>query len=420
MDNVKCIIKKYEEEIKKLGRELFNHPELGFFEEQTMEIMSEFLKQHGIVHQKGLAQTGILATLGEGDYHVAIVCDMDALPVRIKDKIVPFHSCGHSIQCAIGCFVLVVLNECGYFDLSKGRVSLIATPAEEFTDLENREQLICNGLIQYASGKQNLIAQGIFDDIDCVLSAHIMGVDEKNPTACFDINSTLAGFLTKKVTFTGKAAHSGAQPHLGINALHAANLAMQALSFVKESFDPNDGIRIYPILKEGGSNINTICDRAILETYIRANSIEAVNQCITRFDEIMNHCSAIMHTQVEIETHTGYYPLSQSKALNEIVHEKMLEICDESQIIKDVVSGASGDIGDLSAFLPTIQFGFSGFEGRIHSDYFKIVDETHVYCDTTYVLVKTILELLNHEEKQVKNAQCVIDREHYLKSWLNN
>lgn len=416
---VEKTIKIYEQEIFDLGRKLFNCPELGFKEEKTLQIMSKFLSKHGIAHETGLAQTGILATLGEGDYHIAVVCDMDALPVRIGEKVVPFHSCGHSIQCAIGLFVLVVLKTSGCFDETKGKVSLIATPAEEFTDLDYRQELIKQGKIQYASGKQNLIAQGVFDDVDCILSAHIMGVNEKNPTACFDINSTLSGFLSKKVTFTGVAAHSGAQPHLGVNALHAANLALQALSLVKDSFNPEDGIRIFPILKEGGTNINTICDRAILETYIRANSIEALNQSVMRFDEVMEHCSAIFHTTVEMETQTGYYPLVQSKQLNEIVHEKMLKLVDESQIIHDVVSGASGDLGDLSSFLPTIQFGFSGFEGRIHSDTFNIMDEKHVYCDTTQVLVETILELINCPEKRVINEQAIENRENYLKQWLN-
>lgn len=418
MKTVEESMRQYREEIIEIGRTLFDCPELGFKEKETMEIMHQFLKKHDIEHTCGLAETGIVATLGKKGYHIAIVTDLDALLVREEDRCYPFHSCGHSIQNAIGLYVMVALKDSGLLDEVEGRVSLIAAPAEEFVDLDARREMIQAGKIQYASGKQNLISMGIFDDVDCVLSAHIMGVDEKHKNAKFDVGSTLSGFLSKEVTFLGKAAHSGAQPHLGINALHTANLMMQALSFVKESMNPEDGIRIYPIMKEGGSSINTICDRAILQTYIRANTTEALFEAEKRFDEIAQSCAKIMRAEVNIQTDHGYMPLRQSDELNAIVKEQMLKYCTEKEILEGPISGASGDIGDLSTFLPTIQFGFSGFEGRIHSNQFKIIDETHAYETTTKVILDTIYECLLHPERQVYNKKKVEDLKKYKETWL--
>lgn len=60
-------------------------------------------------------------------------------------------------------------------------------------------------------------------------------------------------------------------------------------------------------------------------------------------------------------------PLQQSSEINEIIYRHMQEICPDDRIVKNVVSGASGDVGDLGYLLPTVQFGFSGIKGRIHS-----------------------------------------------------
>ena len=43
------------------------------------------------------------------------------------------------------------------------------------------------------------------------------------------VNGTLNGFLAKRATFIGKAAHAGAQPERGVNALNAAAIAQLAI-----------------------------------------------------------------------------------------------------------------------------------------------------------------------------------------------
>ena len=75
-----------------------------------------------------------------------------------------------------------------------GRVTFIAAPAEEFIEFEYRQKLRAEGKIKYFSGKQNMIEQGIFDDVDCVISMHVNG----ETGTLFDVGSTLAGFMVKK------------------------------------------------------------------------------------------------------------------------------------------------------------------------------------------------------------------------------
>ena len=242
------MFKKIEENrdfIISLGDRLFDCPELGFKEYRTAEIIKENFDALGISYESGIGETGVCAHIGEGDYHIAVVCDIDALPSKTEEGTI--HSCGHSIQTTIGLAAAKMLKETGIAENSGVKVSFIFTPAEEFIDFDYRDSLIKEGKILYRSGKQHMIAKGIFDDVDCIISAHANGSKDK----MFDINSTLAGFTAKKAVFKGQASHSGAAPWLGKNTLHGAVLCENAIAFLKDRFAPEAGVRINPVITEG-------------------------------------------------------------------------------------------------------------------------------------------------------------------------
>ena len=87
--------------------------------------------------------------------------------------------------------------------------------------MDYRRSLIADGKLKYPSGKRTMISPGIFDDIDIMLSCHAMGLDMEKYYA--EIGAGLNGFIQKRAIFHGKAAHAGANPEGGINALNAAN-----------------------------------------------------------------------------------------------------------------------------------------------------------------------------------------------------
>ena len=139
-----------------------------------------------------------------------------------------------------------------------------------------------------------------------------------------------------------------------------------------------------------------------------------------KFDLCAVHSAKALSLECEIVNETGYMPLAQSKALNEVIYKHMLEICEDEKIVKGVVSGASGDVGDLGYLIPTVQFGFSGVKGRVHSCNFEIADEENVYIHTAEIMLKTVCDLLGHEELQVKNDDFKEWKEFYLKNWLRS
>lgn len=407
------VIDSEKENIISLGDKLFDCPELGFKEFKTAEIIKNELDSLGIKYESEIGVTGIKAQMGEGDYNIAVICDIDALPGKSFNGCI--HSCGHSIQTSLVLAVARILKETNILEGSGVRVSFIFTPAEEFIDFEYRDKLIEEGKILYRSGKQHMIAKGYFDDVDCVLSAHANGEKETK----FDINSTLAGFLAKKVIFTGQASHSGAAPHLGRNTLHGAVLFENAISFLKDQFAPEQGVRLNPVITEPGGTINIIPDRTVMEMYLRANDIDTLEYLDKRVDNCVKNTADMLELGHEIENTIGYMPLKQSKALNKVIKNNMLLLCEEDMIVENVVSSASGDVGDLGYILPTVQFGFAGIDGIFHSDSFKVSDKENCYINTVKVMCATLADLIDNEDLRVKNDSFAECKNHYMKNWLN-
>lgn len=388
-------LEQHREEIFAWGKLFFRTAELGFQEYSTAAQITALLDQWQIPYEKDIALTGIRATLGRKGYHIAFVSDMDALPRQSGAGAV--HSCGHSIQTVLALSMIKVLKETELADETGCRISFFFTPAEEFIDFIFRDELISQGKLLYRSGKQNMIAQGYFDDVDCVFSAHANGEQD----TLFDIQSTLTGFLAKKAIFLGKSAHSGAAPHLGKNALHAATLCQTAFAFLKDQFPPEAGLRLNPVLTSSSGSVNIIPDRVVLETYLRANDTDTLLAASVSTDRCIHHCAEALGLGCEIETTPGYLPLRQSHTLNDILRNNILLHCESEDILENVVSGASGDIGDLSYLLPTVQMGFSGIEGQFHHDDFTIQDQENCYIRTAKVLLGAFFDLMTDPRTRV-------------------
>jgi amidohydrolase len=414
-------IRQFREEAEKLGEVFFAIPETGFHEERTEQKICACLDEWQIPYTNHIARYGVKCSLGgsQPGYHVAVLADIDALLVQRDNRSVPFHSCGHSIQTTILLNLIQAFSRSRVLEEIPGRVSFIFTPAEEFVELEERRRFRDQGIISYFSGKQQMIAEGLFDDVDAALSCHVMNPDPARPGLLFDLGSSLAGFVHKRIEFTGRDAHAGAVPHLGRNALHGASLALTAVQMFKDTFPPEAHVKLYPILSEGGGvTVNTICSRAVLETYLRTRDEASLRDISARLDLLFTSCARALELGCRVTTSPGYLPLSQDPRLVAVMADNAGRYCDESHVVRNLISGASGDIGDISTILPTAQLGFSGIEGHVHSADFVIKDTVHVYETTAMLLADTIVDLLLREDLQVRYNDKLQRREHYIGAWL--
>lgn len=413
-------IDEIRDEIIQFGDDLFQLPELGFKEFKSKQRIIEELEKYDIHVEKEYFETGFEVSIGNGNGPViGLIAELDAIVTKGH----PFadattsaaHSCGHSVQSTIMCATLIALKKSGVLDGVNGKIKLFFTPAEEFCDMEYRQGLIEEGKILYPSGKQNMIEAGCFEDCDCVLSVHIMGESD----FVYSINSTLAGFVFKRITFLGKAAHAAVIPHLGVNALNEFALFQSAVGMLRETFKDEDMVRVHGMLVEGGESVNTIPSHVVYECYVRSMNPDTITSLSKQIETTAYHCAHALNGDVEIETVPGYYPLHQSKEVNKIILNNILEFVDLDMIHNNELSMAAGDIGDISLFKPTIQLGVGGIVGRVHGDSMAIADKERVYIESSKIMASTIYDLLmNHEEvKNISSSyKTLISKEEYIES----
>ena len=236
-----------------LSEDIYRHPELGFKEFRSREQVIRFLDAAGIAHTD-VAYTGLTACLDSGKPgpNIGLIAEFDAVPTLghpyAAEKDYAAHTCGHYAQIGVMLSLFLALKKSDILSELCGKVTLLVTPGEEFCDMDYRKSLIAQGKLHYPSGKQEMIAVGAFDDIDIMLSCHTMGIDMEENHA--EIGASLNGFIQKRAIFYGKAAHAGANPEGGINALNAATLAISGINFLRETFRAEDAIRVHFVLRK--------------------------------------------------------------------------------------------------------------------------------------------------------------------------
>ena len=409
-------IEDHKDETIELGNVLFNNPELGFREFRTGELIREYLKKHDLKVERTCAYTGFTVTIGSGRPHIGLIAELDAIPTQghpcADPETTAAHACGHSTQVTAALAALDAVNK--IIDHFKGTVTLYFTPAEEFTDLPYRRELIKEGKIRYLSGKENMLAEGVFDDVDCLIHFHAMGDDRYH----FSVGSTLAGFIYKKITFVGKASHAAVLPHLGVNALNECALFLNAVAYLRETFRDEDMVRVHGIIDEGGNTVNSIPDKVVYECYVRTANYDILQSLNARLTSTAHHCAAALGGSAIVEDTPGYFPLVQDDKLNEVIEANILDYADASVIKHHESSIAGGDVGDICLFKPIVQYGYNGISGRIHGADMRIADPYEVYITQAKILAGCVIDLLSNPEKVEdikKNFQAKMTMEDYIK-----
>src|SRR5881396_2599609 len=364
------------EEIIGLGEQIRRHPELGFKEVKTARLVEDTFKKLGLVPRAGLALTGVRADAGGrgGDGPTfAVLGELDALVVAGHPEGDPgtgaAHACGHNAQIAGVLGAAMGLLDAKAADHLAGRVAFFAVPAEEYGDIEWRITQARAGKLEFLGGKPELLRLGHFDDVDLAMMIHATSRPEDGKAGVPASNN---GCVVKTVRYIGRAAHAGGAPHLGVNALYAAQIGLMAINAIRETFKDEDTIRVHPIITHGGSQVNVIPGEVRIETYVRGRTVEAILDANVRVDRALKAGALALGAQVEIETLPGYLPLFNHDGMGKYFIANASARLGAENVTQMGHRSGSTDMGDISHVMPTLHPYISGASGSGHGADYKI------------------------------------------------
>jgi len=273
-----------------LRRDFHQHPELGFQEYRTSEIVARELKTFGLNVQTGIAETGVSALI-EGSKKTPVTLirfDMDALPIQEETgatyaSINPgvMHACGHDAHTAVGITVAKILQS--HKKEIPGTVKLVFQPAEE--GLGGAEKMVKDGILENPKP-------------DFSLALHVWN---EKPVGWIGMNPgpIMAAADQFQISIFGKGGH-GAAPNLTHDpVLTASEIILALQSIVSRNISPLKKAVVSATRVHGGDAFNIIPSKVEIEGTIRTFEPEVREEVINRLKQIASHVGEAHECTVE-------------------------------------------------------------------------------------------------------------------------
>jgi amidohydrolase len=252
-------------ELAAIRRDLHAHPELAFNELRTADVVARELSSYGLQIHRGLARTGVVATLRKGSSSaraIGLRADMDALPLLEKNDFshrstaIPglMHACGHDGHTAMllgaARYMAEHVNELDF----DGSVHFIFQPAEESE-----------------GGAAVMMADGLFEKfpMDAVFGLHNWPGIPVGEMAVMP-GPVMAGTCAFEIWVRGQGCHA-AMPHQGVDTLVVSSQLVLALqTVVARNVHPCESAVVSVTQIHAGEAWNIIPDDAVLRGTIRS------------------------------------------------------------------------------------------------------------------------------------------------------
>tara|TARA_B110000967_G_scaffold209611_1_gene266606 strand:+ start:5896 stop:7071 length:1176 start_codon:yes stop_codon:yes gene_type:complete len=315
-------IEKFHDELTLWRRDIHAHPELGFEENRTADLVAEKLSSFGIDVYRGLGKTGVVGTLRVGNNQTAIGlrADMDALPITemnsFDHKSVfdgKMHACGHDGHTTMLLGAARYLAETKNFE---GCVHFIFQPAEE-------------GL----GGGAAMVQDGLFEQfpMDAIFGMHNR---PSAPFGQFIIRSgpMMAGGAFFDITIDGKGAHGG-RPENSIDPVLVASHITTALqSIVSRNLKATEPLVLSVTKIHSGDAYNVIPQLAIMSGTVRAFSTETLAFAETRMQEVAQNVAAAFGATVTMDFQVKFLPLVNTESETEFAADTAAELVGEENM----------------------------------------------------------------------------------------
>ncbi|MBZ7657817.1 amidohydrolase [Klebsiella oxytoca] len=268
-------------------------PELGYQEQETSRRVAELLASFGLQVHRGLAGTGVVATLENGPGPViGLRADMDALPITELSGVGyksrnpgVMHACGHDGHSAMLLATAAHLAQTRRF---RGTVHFVFQPAEE-----------------NLGGARKMVEEGLFArfPMDAIYALHNWPGMPLGQVA-IGSGAMMASLDAFEITLTGKSCHA-AMPERGADPIVAAAQLIMALQTIpSRRLSPQESTVVSITQISGGEAINVLPDKVVLRGTFRCLN----NQVRERVRGLIESYVAAQPQVSDVEGKIAWYP----------------------------------------------------------------------------------------------------------------
>ncbi len=358
---------------------VFSFAELGFQEIESSKYLTGILADNGFEIKMGASgiPTAWFATWSNGEGPViALGSDVDDIPKASQYPGVAYHK-------------PIVEGAPGHGEGHNAGIPLNITAALAVKKIMEREN-IGGTLILWPGIAEELVASkawfvrdGLFDDIDICIFTHVgnnLGVSYGAASG--------TGLISVEYTFSGEAAHAAGAPWRGKSALDAAELMNVGWNYKREHLDPLK--RSHSVFTDGGDQPNVVPSKASIWYYFRDVKYEGIMEMYEAANKIAQGAALMTDTEMTSKILGTAWPRHFNKTIAEQMYANILKVglpdwSEADQELakavqtelgatkieglptkldtldlpaKELRSGGSDDIGDVSWVLPTVTLRF--------------------------------------------------------------
>lgn len=361
-----------ENQLVEWRRDIHVHPELGFEEKRTSRLVADALRDMGIEIEVGVAETGIVARIGEGRPAVGIRADMDALPIDEAND-VPYksqtpglmHACGHDAHTSILLGVAKLLNDMP--DRPQGEIRLLFQPSEE----KWRES-------DGHSGGSLMVEQKALDGLDAVISCHVSSGD---PVGAIQVTDgfSLAAPDTFEAKIIGEGTH-GASPHNGLDPIWMQAQVVNALQAIRSRRrNPTERSVVTIGSIHGGVAPNVIPNEIYMTGTIRTFEEEARDEIHRLVEEafgLVKHFGG----DYELKISKGYPSLYNDPSVAELIRDVGADLLGEDKSSEGVPIMAGEDFAFMTQKAPGAMMRLGAKLDNLNRPHHSPIFDIHEGC----------------------------------------
>ena len=298
-----------------LRQDIHRHPELGFEEFRTSELVAQKLQAWGYQVTRGLGGTGVVGQLQRGaGPRLGLRADMDALPIQeatglphASQNAGVLHACGHDGHTAM---LLAAAQQLAQKPGLQGTLNLIFQPAEEGQ-----------------GGARRMMEDGLFQQFPCdaVFAMHNMPGHAQGHFVFRD-GAAMASSDRVTIVLHGQGGH-GAMPHISADPIVAGAAIVMALqSIVSRNVDPREIAVITVGAFQSGEANNVIPQTATLKLSVRAMNREVRDTLERRIHELVQAQAQSLGVRAELQYERSYPVLVNTPAETEFARKVALDL----------------------------------------------------------------------------------------------